>query len=396
MFKSVKNIFIVAILIRLLIMPFFYHPDIKSQLFHSQFLSHGVLNIYDFVEKNRSHLPYPNIFVYLPATYYFFGSTDFLLSRLYPPDLYKWLNDWGENKNNYPNMMFFMLILKLPYLVFDLLLGYILYKIYNNKKILLFYLFNPISLYLIYILGNFDIIPTFLTALSFYFIKNKKLFWSYFSIGIAIALKIYPVMFLPFLIFYDKKNIFKNIRFSFISLLPLIISILPFIFQTSFYTSFLGSGLTQKILEYKIMNIPIFPILYFIILINYFFSKSIDKFENAFLYTFLIFIGLVKFHPQWIMWFFPFLSVIYLKSNKFKYFLILFFILIFGYIILFNDNYLFWGHLIPIDSNFVSLTSPFEIIKLRTHFDPTIIQNQIHNMLLILAIFIPIFYERKK
>lgn len=377
-------------------MPFFYHPDIKSQHFHFQFLSSSIFNIYEYLDQNKNKLPYQDTFNYLPLTYYVFGSYQSLVKPILGNNFYLWLNDWGENQNSYPNMIFFMLILKLPYLFFDLFLGYILYKIYNSKKILYLWLFNPISIYLIYILGNFDIIPTFLTVLSFYFIKKNKFTWSYLSIGLAIALKIYPIMFLPFIIFYDKKNLLKNIKFSLLSLLPLAISILPFIFQNSFYTSFLGSGLTQKILEYKILNIPVFPIFYITILINYFLSKSSKKLENVFLYMFLIFIGLVKFHPQWIMWFFPFLLIIYTKSNKFKYFLISFFILIFSYIILFNDNYLFWGHFTPIEPSFVSLTSPFEIIKLRTHFDPIVIQNQIHQILLVLALLSPLFYERKK
>jgi len=361
-----------------------------------QFLSHGVTNIYDFVDKNKSNLPYTNIYVYLPVTYYFFGSVDFVLSPIYPNDLYTWLNDWSVNQNNYSNMMFFMLVLKIPYLIFDLLTGYILYKIYNNKKVLYFWFFNPISIYLIYILGNFDIIPTFLTLLSFYFIKNNKQFWSYLAIGLAIALKMYPVMFLPFLFFYDKKNIFKNIKYAIFSLVPLVLSILPFIKQQSFYDSFIGSGLTQKILEYKIGGLSIFPILFVFILINYFFSKSEHKFEIGILQTFLIFIGLVKFHPQWIMWFFPFILIFFINSKiKNKIYFTIFFGLIFLYIILFNDNYLTWGHLIPIDPNFINLTSPYQLIKLRTSIDPTSIQKNIHNLLLLFGIIGSFFICQK-
>lgn len=392
-----KKIILLAVLIRLLVMPFFYHPDIKSQLFHMQFLSHGVFNIYDFVDKNKSNLPYTNIYVYLPFTYYFFGSVDYILSPLYPHDLYQWLNDWGETQNNYPNMIFFMLVLKIPYLIFDLLTGYILYKIYKNKKILYFWFFNPISIYLIYILGNFDIIPAFLTLLSFYFIKNNKQFWSYLTIGFAIALKMYPIMFLPFLFFYDKKNIFKNIKYSIFSLIPLILSILPFIKQKSFYDSFLGSGLTQKILEYKINGLPIFPVFFTLILIAYFFSKSKYKFEAAILQIFLIFIGLVNFHPQWIMWFFPFMIIFFINSKiKNKIFFMIFFSLIFLYIVLFNDNYLIWGHLIPIDPNFINLTSPYQLIKLRTSFDPSSIQKNIHELLLFFGIIGTIYYAKNK
>jgi hypothetical protein len=396
-FSKYKKIILLAVLLRLLVMPFFYHPDIKSQLFHMQYLSHGVTNIYDFVDKNRSHLPYTNIYVYLPTTYYFFGSVNFILSPLYPHDLYTWLNDWGANQNNYHNMMFFMLVLKLPYLIFDLLTGYILYKIYNNKKILYFWFFNPISIYLIYILGNFDIIPAFLTLLSFYFIKNNKQFWSYLAIGFAIALKMYPIMFLPLLLFYDKKNIFKNIKYAVVSLLPLILSILPFIKQQSFYDSFIGSGLTQKILEYKIGGLPIFPICFILILINYFFSKSKYKFEIAMTQTFLIFIGFVNFHPQWIMWFFPFIIILLIDSKKINWtFFIFFFLLIFCYIFLFDDNFLFWGHLVPIDPAFANLTSPYQLIKLKTPFNPVFIQQRVHQILLLLGLIGSIFYAKKK
>lgn len=397
MFSKYKKIFLIAILIRILVIPFFYHPDIKSQLFHMQFLSHGITNIYDFVDKNKSHLPYTNIYVYLPFTYYFFGSVDFILSPLYPHDLYTWLNDWGVNQNSYPNLMFFMLVLKIPYLIFDLLIGFILYKIYKNEKLLYFWLFNPVSIYLIYVLGNFDVIPSFLTLLALYFIKNHKQLLSYLTIGLAISLKMYPIMFLPFLFFYDTKNIFKNIKYAIFALVPLVISIISFIYQQSFYDSFIGSGLTQKILEFKLSGVPLFPIFFIIILINYYLSKNKYRFEIAILQTFFIFIGLVNFHPQWIMWFLPFFSVLFVEGKiKTKIFFSLFFFLIFIYIFLFDDNFLFWGHLVAIDPSFASLNSPYQIIKLKTSLNPSIIQKNIHYLLLGSGILGSIYYAKKK
>lgn len=392
-----KKVFLLAILIRILIMPFFYHPDIKSQHFHFQFFSQGVFNIYDYLAQNKSTLGYKDTFNYLPLTYYTFGITQTISKPFLGNNFYQWINDWGVTQNDYPNMVFFMLILKIPYLIFDLLIGFLLYKIYQNKKVLYFWLFNPISIYLIYILGNFDIIPTFLTLLAFYFIKNNKLLASYLSVGIAIALKIYPIMFLPFLFFYDKKNMFKNIKYAVFSLVPLFLSILPFLKQKSFYDSFFGSGLTQKILEYKFAGLSIFPMIFILILVAYFFSKSKYKFEIAILQTFLIFIGLVNFHPQWIMWFFPFIIIFFINPKiKNKIFFIIFFVLIFAYIILFNDNYLTWGHLIPIDSNFINLTSPYQLIDQRTSINPSTIQKNIHNLLLLFGIIGSYCYGKNK
>ncbi len=397
MFLKYKKIILVAVLLRFLVMPFFYHPDIKSQHFHFQFFSQGVLNIYEYLSQNKSTLGYKDTFNYLPLTYYTFGLSQTITKPLLGDGFYQWINDWGETRNSHPNIIFYMFFLKIPYLILDISLALLLLKIYQKPKLFYIWLFNPISIYLIYILGNFDILPAFLTVLAFYFLKKDKLFLSYFSIGIAVALKIYPLIFVPFIFFHQPKDFLKHLKYCWFSILPLIITVLPFINQTSFINSFLGSGLTQKILEFKLLNIPIFPVVYLLILINYFFSKSKYKFEIATTQIFFIFIGLVNFHPQWIIWFFPFTIVIFDNSKIFKkLFLALFFIFIFAYIFLFNDNFLFWGHLIPINPNFVDLTSPFQLIKLKTMINPVILQQLIHKIILLLGIIGLISYAKKK
>jgi len=394
-FKKHKKIILLAILVRFLVMPFFYHPDIKSQHYHFQFLSKGIFNVYQHIYDNKENLAYKDTFNYLPLTYYTFGSTQLISKPLLGNGFHSWINDWGETANNHPNIIFYLFTLKLPYLALDIGLAFLLLKISKNKKIFYFWLFNPISIYLIYILGNFDILPVFLTVLSFYFLKKNKLPLSYLSIGFAIALKLYPIIFLPFIFFYKPKDFIKNLKYFTIAFLPTLITILPFLRNDIFLTSFMGSGLTQKILEYKIGVVPLFPFLYLLILTNYFFSKSKHKFEIAISQVFLFFIGLVNFHPQWILWFFPFI-VLNLFNFKNKFILLLFFLLTFVYIFLFNDNYLFWGHLTPISPYFASLTSPYQILKLKLSLNPGLIQNKIHQILLLLAIFTSLTYVKKK
>lgn len=377
-------------------MPFFYHPDIKSQHFHFQFFSQGIFNIYDFISHNKTQLPYQDTFNYLPLTYYTFGIIHTVSKPFLGENFSSWLNNWGEAQNNDPNLPFYLFILKTPYLFLDISLGLLLFKIYKNKKLLLLWFFNPTSLYLIYILGNFDILPTILTVLSFYFLKKERHVFSYFTIGLAIALKIYPIIFLPFLLFYQKQSLSKLIKYSFIAVTPLIITLLPFLFQKSFFDAFLGSGLTQKLLQYRIFKIPVFPVFYLAIFLHYCFSNSQLKFEKSIFFLFLIFFGLVKFHPQWLLWFFPFVLVFYNSFKKINIFILSFLILIFVYIALFNDNFLTWGHLIPVDPSFILLTSPYQLIKLKTHFDPTYIQSQIHTILLLSGIAGILFYAKKK
>lgn len=367
-----KQVFFLGLLIRLLAMPFFYHPDLKSQLFHTQYLSRGVFDIYAYVDKNKATLSYPNIFVYLPLTYFFFGTINIILSPFYPISLYSWLNDWGFYQNNYADFFQFMLILKIPYLIFDLLIALLLKKLCPNTKTYLYWLFNPLVIYLVYIMGNFDVIPTALTLICLYYLSKNKPLLGYGSLGLAIALKAYPVMFLPVFLIKFSKNINQVITGSIVSITPIFLSVLPYWFYPAFQKSFFGSGLTQKMLEIKMLSLPVFPIVYLLIIIYFFLKKNVPI-ERIFLMIFLSFILLVKFHSQWLIWFLPFYTK-YLNNKQYQISFFSIFLLCLLYVFLTNDNYLFWGHLTPISWQFRQLSSPYTFITHRFNFPPETIQ----------------------
>ena len=376
-------------------MPWFYHPDIKSQYFHFQFLQKGVLNIYSYIEQNKDNLPNTDTFNYLPLTYFTFGTNHFISQIFMPKDYPLWLNDWGVEKNNYFNLPIFLLILKLPYLFLDIGIAYLLYKLFPKKKLHSIWLFNPITIYLIYILGNFDILPSFLTLLAFYFLNNKKNFYCYLSLGTAVAIKMYPLLFLPFFLFYKKENLKQKVLNLLFLSLPLIISITPFLTNTYFINSFLGSGLTQKILEYKILNIPIYPIIYIVIFLLFLKNKDKQKsFYKSIFYLMIFFFALIKFHPQWLIWFLPF-AIYPLKSIKkiiipFIFYLLLFFF----YIFLINDQFLNWGHLIPINADFLLVNTPYNLVRYRFLFNPLVIQQYTQFSMIIFSLIIVYLYEK--
>jgi hypothetical protein len=393
--KQINKTIFLAIIIRILIMPFFYHPDIKSQYFHFQFLQKGVLNIYSYLDKNKDNLPNTDTFNYLPLTYFTLGTNHLISQVFMPKDYSLWLNDWGVKKNDYSNLPIFLFILKIPYLFLDIGIAYLLYKLFPKKKLHLIWLFNPLTIYLIYILGNFDILPSFLTLLAFYFLNNKKNFHCYFSLGVAIAVKMYPILFLPFFLFYHKENLKqKFLNLLFLSL-PLIISIAPFLTNTYFVNSFLGSGLTQKILEYKILNIPIYPIIYTIIFYLFIKSKNKEKsFYKSIFYLMIFFFALIKFHPQWLIWFLPFVIYPFSSINKIRTLFIFYILLFLVYTFLINDQFLFWGHLVPIHSNFLLLRTPFDLIYYKFHLNPHFLQNNIKYLMLFISFFQVYLYEK--
>jgi len=373
-------------------MPYFYHPDMKSQYFHFQYLAKGHFNIYQYISDNKSNLPYRDTFNYLPLTYLTFGTISAILTTLLPSDYATWINDWSADQNKYANFPYFLLILKIPYLIFDILIGYLLYKISRSIFIFKLWIFNPLSFYLIYILGNFDVLPAFLTILSLYLLNSKPKY-SFLIFGLAIALKLYPLIFLPFYMLTVTRKPLQIIKYSFLALLPIIITILPFASNSTFWSSFLGSGLTQKILELKYLGFSVYPIIYFIILIFALFSKKLDLPKYIF-YLFLLFISTVHFHPQWLLWFLPFIFLLKHKFTKDVLLLLLLQVLIIIYILLFNDNYLFWGHLIPIDPEFVNLTSPYTIIRYKFLVNPDNVQNNIHLLICIFSIITFASYEK--
>lgn len=370
--NDLKKIFIFAFILRLIIAPLFFHPDIKTQNFDFQFLAQGKINIYQYLEANRKSLSNSDTFNYLPLVYLSFGFQQIILKSFLPTDFSKWINDWGLNQNNYPNLFYFMLILKLPYIFFDLSIGYLLYKIYD-KKLLTLWLFNPLSLYLIYILANFDIVPVFFSVLALYYLKKSQSTLAFLFLGIATALKLYPLLFFPFFLFNQRTNFKKLFIDSLTYLLPLFLTIIPFIFDTSFIKEFSGSGLTQKLFESRLFDIPVYPVIYFIVFIYFIYSKN-KKIENSFLILYLAFVVLVNFHPQWLLWFLPFILFPVIKNIRWTVIFIISILLVLIYILLTNDYYLFWGHIIPIDPFFIQLNPPYLIISQRLHLAPETIQ----------------------
>lgn len=385
-----RNIFILALLIRLLIAPFFYHPDIKSQYFHFQFLSEGKTNIYQYLEANRNSLPYRDTFNYLPLTYFTFGSYYSIVKNILPDDFTIWVNDWGPDHEKYINLPIYLLILKLPYILFDLGIGLLIYKLFGHK-LSKFWLFNPIVLYLCYILGNFDVLPSFLSLLAFYFLTRNNFFLLYLSLGFATALKFYPLMLVPFFFFYKIPK-FKHLLLFFV---PLLLSIIPVSESSAFISAFTGSGLTQKAIELKLLQIPVFPLIYFTIFVYYILKPRQRFFKSIFL-LFVVFISTVHFHPQWIIWFLPLIFPYIYKNLSSLFVSTVLFLLIFFYIFLFDDRYLFWNHFLPISNDFSLLNHPYNIIRYRLQIDPAPIQTIVQRTFIIPSLILLSLKNGKK
>ncbi|HCB23200.1 hypothetical protein A3H81_00390 [Candidatus Daviesbacteria bacterium RIFCSPLOWO2_02_FULL_38_18] len=302
--NKILIILLAGILLRLFLAFSTIHSDLTVFHVAGKVIGEGhIFNLYDYSSDAAT-------FNYPPLIYWFFG-------------IFNFLSNWG------------IWLLKLPYLIFDLSLGLLLYKVVEEKrKALVFglWMFNPISLYATYMMGQFDIIPAFFTMLSFYLVVQKKLKWSALALGFGIAFKLYPVFLLiPLLII--AKSFITRIKLVLIAALPYFISVLPYLSSESFRSNALFASQSSKSLYAgiqvsggeSILLFPFFLLLFYLYIWNN--QSSGINLWKVFLIPLLLFFIFTHYHPQWLIWVTPFL-VLDLSFERFKNLLPIFLMII--------------------------------------------------------------------
>lgn len=269
------------------------HPDIQSLITAGGVVFSHPLTFYDYSSNAV-------VFNYPPSIYWFFGLFTFIFGQVTG-------------------------FLKLPYLIFDILLGLLLYKLVDFRKslvILALWMFNPISLYSTYMMGQFDIIPMFFTVVSLYLAAKNKLKLASLALGFGIAFKLYPIFLIIPLVLL-AKGIRMRIKLVILSLLPYALSVLAYLPSGNFRQTALFANQSSKSLYASIgvsggEAILLFPFL-LIFFYLYIASKGVNKESlwKIYLIPLLLFFTFTHFHPQWLVWITPFL-ILDLGINKFK------------------------------------------------------------------------------
>ena len=221
------TIYVIGFLARLIMAPISAHPIDMWNRYKTYLLveESGYLNFHDFP----------------PVYYHFIVLGSFILYRylsdlefersISRADIVKNLNGWIEHMRYIPPPLFLVCI-KLPIIIADILVALLLYKIstkvFNlpweeSRKMLLFWLLNPYVIFISSCWGMFDAIPALLTLASFYFLIIKRYNLSAFFLALAFACKLYPALILPLWLLalsrQNKKLLLKYLAiFSTISL----------------------------------------------------------------------------------------------------------------------------------------------------------------------------------
>lgn len=391
--KKLWVIIIFSIILRIVLAFATYHQDLQALNLAGKIIASGnVLTFYDYLSNLPLNDPTRTlaVFNYPPAGYLFHGLFNFLFSNVLGiSQINQFILDIPSNYGDF-QFSIHLLLLKIPYLVFDLLTGWVLYKLFDSRKkatlALILWLFNPINLYVSYMMADFDIIPTFFTILSIYFIVKNRLNLSALSLGFGIAFKLFPLfLVIPLLIL--GKNFKEKARLVIIAILPYILSIMPYIPSHNFRTNALFANQSSKSLYAVLPVSGGESIIYFLVFLLFFYlliwgykllisQSRVIEIWKLYLIPLLLFFIFTHYHPQWLIWITPIL-IMELVELRFKNLLsqILIYLSWFGSLFFFDPS-LTINMFAPIAPALHNLPSIWTLLKINIdyNFSRSIIQ----------------------
>jgi len=381
-----KKILVLAIALRVLVAAFLFHPDIKTFNFQASFLKKGVFNIYTYLTENKKNLSLKDDFVYFPLTYFTLGVNQIVTSPILGGNFDAWLGNADSNSSvTDPNIFKYLLVLKLPYLIADVAIAFLLLNYFDDKKkakkAFMLWFFNPFTIYIIYVFGNVDVFPALLTLASLLFIKKDKLIWAAITLGIAAGFKLYPILFVPFLIF-SGKSVKEKFWLGALPLLVFAAISMPFL-SPPFFKSTLVSGLTTRIFnpgfnvgfgESIIVGLALYAALFF-------YAWLIDKKPIQFNYWILILLIIFSFshfHVAWLLWIAPFVVMLAVKKPSLSWPLFLLGIVALSIPLFYQDRSMTISLYRVYSTWFDLLPTPFTAIQ--KFFDPYNLQSILHSL----------------
>ena len=218
------------------------------------------------------------------------------------------------------------IIFKLPLLVSDFIILYILVKIFMHyrKNIYIYYFLNPIVIYMTYIDVHFTIISTALLMLTAYMLTVKKdPKYSALFMGLAIASEIYMIIVLPIIFYfiYNKENRKEAINYVVLALFIFLLLNIPYLLNGEFISmiiialkeSFAGAS-------FHIGELEIIASLSSVLLVYYYFfnQKQVNE-QLLYLYFGLLFTVSILFvfpRPELYIYIMPYLAIYLIKHEN--------------------------------------------------------------------------------
>jgi len=370
--RTLYKYFLVGLLVRFIFIPFFFERDLLSTyqraaetiytgnlgLDNLQFLTNMIHSAYLLIIKS------------------IFPAINQMSNILLEKDT--WIS-WLSFNSSY-NIFTVLTLFKILYLIFDIVCMFLILRFsFDNEpekklRVFKFWIFNPIIIFVLYIFARHDIIGVFTTLIALLLAKKDRKYWALLTLALGIVLRFFPILILPLIVVYLVRTKKDYI------LLPLAgvsgLAAVEILFRLCFGKSVILPLLRTQHFEYLLTprldlvagshgSIFIFIAVYIIIILSFIHikKKSFDILLNYCAITYLAFLGICFFHPQYMIWVVPFLIIIFVRKRSLLYYHWIQFVLLMILLI-------YWGDLVtkyvlaPLDYKyFVYLTGIIPIIE---------------------------------
>jgi hypothetical protein len=208
---KLATILVAGILVRLLLMPISAHPfDVYAwYLIMQDITENGPFNLQNFP-------PLWGHYFLVPVSYLYSWLAQFLPTGTIP------MSSISPSLDFYPDLniqvvpgVLFNFIVKLPFFLSDVIVTFLLYKIVVEKtgkkefaeKAALLWFLNPFLIWVSAVWGMWDTLPVIFSIVALYFLVKNRVKFSGFFLGLGVAAKLYPLLFLvPFTFYIFKHN----------------------------------------------------------------------------------------------------------------------------------------------------------------------------------------------
>ncbi len=392
-----KKIILLVATIYLIIAPITYHPDTKLVLYYSTLGNERIWNIYKYLNENVNNAPK---FHYPPMNYWFVKGELPLVKFIGGNKIVSWLGV-GSNIAFFDNNIFlYNLATKFPLLIMILLAGYAIFIISKKSGLsenrsrlaaLIWYL-NPITIYSGVIMGQNDILAILPFIIGLYFYYSHP-FIAFLLFGFGGSIKSFPLIWAIALAgVYPAKNILYKIGLMVVSLSVYVVTIFPFLKYDYFVNDMMMSGLALRMFKnivniagFKIMVVPLLLVITTLVGIKNNIGKNFIGLSLFLATVNFAVLGFSNFNPQWFIWIMPFLSILLAKSIGYWSFLFTI-VSLFGITLLFDDKFLYWGLLTPLNNNLINMPLIIEIFKSH-EFNTILISNLFHTLLALIYFY---------
>ena len=368
--RTLYRYFLTGLLVRLFFLPFFFQRDLLSTY---QRAAETI---------NTGNFGFDNIQIFtnvIHSAYLIIIRSIFpAINQLFPVLLEKdtWTS-WVSFISNY-NVFTALTLFKLPYLIFDIACMFLILRLAfdgepeKKLRVFKFWIFNPLVIFVLYVFARHDIIAIAVTLVALLLAKKDRKYWAIIVLIFGIALRFFPVLILPLLIFYLVRTKRDYIILSLIGVSGLtgVELFMHFYFGKSVILPLLNSEHFDYFFSSKLEllshdRIFIFAAVYIVIILSFLHikKKSFDLLINYGAIVYLTYVSLCYFHPQYVLWTVPFLVIASVRRKSLLYYHWIQFALLMVVLI-------YWGNLIttfvftPIDHRFfIYLTGFIPIIE---------------------------------